>query len=252
MHTLSAFYNSALASAASDVVIPAVQDQCLATQNSRIFPPTSRQLLAAAGLGADLTIMRLDSATLLLNGRPLIYPLDSGVAGGSLPGYMWYGQNGITLPGLEQIAVLGSRAVVAAAPAFAGLWHTDRYTSAPGGPVKTIRTTAAVVFAAGTWTLGNLVFDTPLSIGKYAVVGMAAQGTNALMARLVFPQMINRPGCLAVDAVAQYLLPTWRNGNSGLYGIFDSFQPPQVEFLGVGAGGTQEVYLDIVKVGGIA
>lgn len=252
MHTLSAFFTASLASAAADIVIPAVQDQCLATQNSRIFPPTNRLLLAAFGAGDNLTIARLDSATLLLNGRPLIYPLDSGVAGGNLPGFAFYGDRGITLPGLEQIGVLGSRAVATAAAAFAGLWHTERFVPAPPGPTKTIRCTSAITFAAGTWTLGNLAFDTSLSNGTYAVVGMAAQGANALLSRLVFPQQVNRPGVIAVDAVAQYLLPTWRNGQSGLYGVFSNYNPPQVEFLGVGTGGTQEVYLDIVKVGGTA
>lgn len=248
MHLLSAFYGNDVASGVSDTVLAAVQDQALATQNSRIFPPMNRQLLAAFAGGTSLTIARLDSASLLLNGRPIIYPLDSGTAGGSLPGYIFYGDRGITLPGLEQIGVLVSRAVAAAADTYAFLWHTPRFVPAPGGPTKTIRCTSSVVFAEGTWTIGNLTFDTALSEGRYAVVGMAAQGTNMLAARLVFPQQVERPGVLGVDAVSQYVYPTWRMGNSGLYGVFQNYNPPQVEMLGVGVGTTQEVYLDLIKV----
>lgn len=248
MHLLSAFYGNDVASGASDTVLAAVQDQAMPIQNSRIFPPKNRKLLAAFGGGASLTIAKLDSASLMLNGRPIIYPLDSGTAGGSLPGFIDFGNYGITLPGLEQIGVLVSRAVAAAADVFAFLWHTANFTPAPQGPCKTIRCTSSVVFAEGTWTLGTLSFDTALSEGQYAVIGMAAQGANLLAARLVYPNMIDRPGCLAVTAVSEYVLPKWRMGASGLYGIFDNYNPPQVEMLGTGVGTTQEVYLDIIKV----
>lgn len=249
MHTVSAFYGNDVASAAADTVLSAVQDQCFPTQNSRIFPPTNRQLLAGFGGGVSLTLAKLDSASLNLNGRPMIYPLDSSQAGGNLPGYIFFGERGLTLPGLEQIGVLVSRAVAAAADVYAFLWHTQRYTMAPPGPTKTVRCTAAVVLAEGTWTIGNLTFDAALSEGRYAIVGMAAQGTNLLSARLVFPNQIDRPGVLGVDAVSQYVLPNWRMGGSGLYGTFQNYNPPQVEMLGIGAGTTQDVYLDLVKVG---
>lgn len=248
MHLLSAFYGAAIASGAADIIVPAVQDQAMPTQNSRIFPPSNRQLLSAFGGGTALALLKLDSASLLLNGRPLIYPLDSGTAGGSQPGYIDYGDRGITLPGREQIGLLASRAVATAADVYGFLWHTERFAPAPVAPTKTIHATSAVAFANGTWTLGNITFDTALSEGRWMVIGMACDGANLLGARLVFPGSPERPGVLATTAVSEYVYPNWRMGKAGVYGTFQNYNPPQVEMLGTGTGSTQNIYLDLIKV----
>jgi hypothetical protein len=247
-YTLSAFYNAAQAQNTNDVVCPVLIDDSIPTSNNRLFPSEDRKLLAAYVAGADLTIARLDSATLLLNGRPVINPVDSGAIGGNLTPYIWYGERGLVIPKQEQLGLLLSRA--GAAPAITmGLIFHGAMTPAPPGPVKTVRATSAITLVAGQWVLGNIVLDTQLSVGNYAIVGMSATGANLIAARLVIPGYPERPGIIASQAVAEYQLASWRNGNPGLLGVFQNYNIPQIQVLGVGAGAAQELFLDIIKVG---
>ena len=246
---ISAFYQAALAASSVDVVVPAVLDQAINVQNSRIQPQSNRSLMGAWAAGTTLTLAKMDSASLQLNGRPIITPINQAAPGGSLPGIEWYQDQGFTLPMTELIGVLASTNSSGAADTYAALIHTTGITPIQGGPIRTVRATASAAGAKGSWFLSPLTFDTYLSQGTYRVVGMVADGSNLALARLVFqnPQ-IDRPGIPAVSTVANYVADYFRRGNCGGWGDFQNYNPPQLECLGLGTLTTQEVFLDLQKI----
>lgn len=230
-------------------VMAAVADQAYNTQNSRVFLPENRRLVAGFAGGVALTLAQLDSASLIQNGRPNIVPVDGDAAGGNLSAMMWSGDYGLTLPRLEQIGIMLTIVGVANSDMFGALWHTGGVNPAPISPVRTVHATAAATPAKGVWGLSQLTFDTQLAVGKYNVVGMTMYGANTLFGRLVFPNQVDRPGCLSSTAFTNYLLPYFRYGSQGIWGTFDNYNPPQIEVLGTGVPTTQDVLLDLQQVG---
>lgn len=248
MFHVSAYYKAAQAASSTDALVNAVLDQSVNVQNNRIQLATNRTLMGAWAGGTSLTLAKMDSATLLLNGRPIITPINQAAPGGNLPGLEWPGVNGFTLPMTELIGVLASTNSSGAADVAAALFHTQAIKPTQGGPMRTVRATAAAAGAAGTWQLSPLTFDTMLAAGKYALVGAVADGANLSLLRFLFPNQVDRPGLVAVSAVANYVQDTFRYGSLGVWGIFDNYNPPQIEGLGMGTISTQEVMLDLIKI----
>lgn len=248
MHTLSAFYTAAVASAAVDTVINALSDQVVQTRAGRYQFREKRKILAAHAAIGDGTVLKLDYPSALKVCTPIIDPLDADGVGGSLPAMVFYGDRGLVLPEAEDIGCLASRAVVAAADCFVGLWTTSQFTPARQGPTWTIRGTAAIVAATGVWGLGTITLDRPLPKGRYEVVGMRVTGANVLYARLSFYGQIQRPGTIANVTPNAYILPYFRNGFMGKYGEFDNYLLPQLEIVGIGATAAQAISLDIVPI----
>lgn len=248
MFTLNAFYQAALAASSVEVIVPAVLDQSVNVQNSRFQFPADRTLLGGWAAGTSISLAELDSASLNINGRPVITPIDVAAPGGNLPGLEWYGPMGYTLPGLELIGMLASTDASGAADTYGGIWSTRGLKPVSGGRIRTIRCTATAAGAKGSWFISPLTFITALSAGKYTVVGMNVVGANAALARLVWPNSTERPGCPAVSVVSSYVLDYFRGGKIGEWGTFDNYNPPQIEVLGFGTIATQTVYLDLIKV----
>ena len=249
MHSLSIWTKSITAATANEAVTP-LQDQIFNIQNNGYMFPQDRRLLCAYAGGVDITTMLVDSPTLSQNGNPAIYPLDTGALGGNLPAFYYPFPNGMTFPARESIRMLATNANVAAQQAVVMAFHTRQFRQAPPGPYKTIMATCT---GAG----GNLVWSSPLTLslvsglrrGRYVCVGLAADGTNLLGARLIFPDFVERPGCLCEVSSASYTDPYFRNGNIGVFGEFDNDNLPQLEAFGTGAlSGTIRVFLDIVNV----
>lgn len=115
------------------------------------------------------------------------------------------------------------------------------------GKIYTMRATTSITLVAATWTNGAFTFDQTLPVGNYDVVGMRAEGTGLLAARLVFvgPSAIVRPGCLGNASGTTLDLYDFRFGRIGVWGSFYSIVPPSVDCLG--ATGTSQVFeIDLI------
>lgn len=244
----SAYWQTALAASSVDIVVPAVLDQSINTQNSRIQLMENRDLMGAWAASANLTLAKMDSASLLLNGRPIITPINQGAAGGNLPAIEWYADMGFTLPMTELIGVLASTNSGGASDTAAALIHTKGMTPIAGGRIRTVRATAACAGAKGSWFLSPLTFDTLLAVGTYRLVGAVSDGANLILSRFVFPNQVDRPGGPSVSSVANYVADYFRRGKCGGWGDFQNYNPPQVECLGNGTLSTQEFFLDLQKI----
>lgn len=246
MHTVSVFSKSVAINTTLDTLTP-IPDQVVTINNNAIVPFTDRRLLAGYVGGVGLTQALLSSPTLLQNGRPAIYPIDSGAIGGNLPATYRPMQRGLMLPGREQTSLLASHAGAGSDTITGVLFHTPIFRPAPQVDYKTIPATATGALGNGAWSLLTFALTAGLARGRYTCVGMAVEGTNCLAARLVFPEQKERPGCLCTVDATLYEWDDYRYGNMGVFGDFDNDNLPQIEIFGVGVlSGTVNIYLDIV------
>lgn len=249
MHHLSV-YSGSIASAAVDAVVPAIQDQTINVIDQRYQFPTNRTVLKAFAAAPDCTAIRLSSPSYNRGLQPTIDPIDSDTTpGGNLPALVDYMGRGPIIPRLENFGPLATRGVVAAAQGYIALWHTAGFQPAPAGPVYTIRGTANAAGALAGWRLGSYTPDQSLPNGRFAVIGMRVVGANCLLARLVFPNQFDRPGCICNVDETSWVYPAFRFGSGGLFGTFINTNLPQIEVCGTGTVATQTVYLDLVPLG---
>lgn len=120
------------------------------------------------------------------------------------------------------------------------------------GQIRTIKATAAIAGAQAAWTSGNLTFLEDLPAGRYQVVGgKAFPDANPGAFRLIFREGGPRPGTVMGSSAGSGNIPGSRYGRWGVWGEFDINQPPQLEVLALGGvQATQEVWLDLIRVGG--
>ena len=118
------------------------------------------------------------------------------------------------------------------------------------GQIRTIRATAAIAGTEIVWTSGALTFSEDLPAGIYQVVGARCEADNPGAFRLIFVAGGPRPGSLACLGDEGAEVPGSRRGDWGMWGQFDTNQPPTLEILSLaGAGSAQVLYLDIMRVG---
>lgn len=251
MFNLVACYASVAQNAALTNLTP-VTDSIVTIQNSRFIFPATMQIAAVQGLIDTGSRMRINTPSLRSIALPEMYPVKITAGQGTNPviiGPMW---GTLSIPMNDEFGFDVSRAGAGAADCFAGLWYAPGRVQPPGGPVITMRATAAITLTVGTWVTANLTFDQSLPFGKYAVVGMTAICTSGVFARLAFPgQTQYRPGVPVVEAYASYVNPqVFRMGNFGQFGQFDSTAQPLIEILGLAAGAqTAVILLDLIKIG---
>lgn len=229
-----------------------VNDSLVTVQNNKFVFPYEANLGALLVNVPDGSRAQINTPSLRSIALPELYPVKITAENGTNPpivGPLW---NTMRIPMNDEFGISVSRAGAGAADSFAGIWFAPAFTPAPGGPVISLRATFTITLTAGTWVLGNLTFDQSLPYGSYAVVGMQVTCGDAMLARLSFPGNTQyRPGVPVVETYGSYVNPqVFRNGQFGLFGVFNSTAQPSIEVLGHTAGAeTGTVLLDIVKTG---
>lgn len=245
---LLGYYTAALANAASNVALGTVPDQMVFSQNNQFQMPKRVTCIAAYGGNDAYTSLRINAPSLRRLFYPQIDPVDVAIDPSNRPPINWYGDMGPQFEYTEGVSVEGSRGAVAASAAGALLWIADGGLQTVGGPIFPWLCTTATTIAAGTWASGSLTSTQTLPAGKYQVVGMSTYGTNLYASRLVFITGGFRPGVLAQQAIGQFSDDLFRRGNAGLFGVFDNTTLPSLEHMGYGAGTSQTVVLDLIKI----
>jgi len=150
------------------------------------------------------------------------------------------------LVGNESMNMYFNGSAGGAEPAYSLIDFVDAAIKPVTGDIFTVRATGAATLVAGTFVNTALTLDTVLPAGTYDVVGLRAEGTHLVAARLVFIGSVYRAGCPAVTLPSTPDNPLYRAGNYGTYGTFDINQPPTCDMLG-SADSAQVVYLDLIK-----
>lgn len=249
MFHLAAFYES-IDPAAALVTIAAVrEEQFFVNGDDLRVPQNYANLIGAAALANDASVSRaqIQSPTLRILANLDVEPVVAALVFGSPPEQSFWPETPVELTPDEALnfAFLSDPAAAAVHQGFVFL--SDGPQSPVSGKVFTVRATAAITLVAGSWVNGNLTFQQTLPAGRYMVVGMRARGTNLVAARLVFPEQVTRPGCLAVNAIADHD-PFWtRFGRMGSFGEFPHTNPPTLDAFGV-TDTAQTILLDLIRV----
>lgn len=250
MHNLVAYFASVAQNAALTNLTPVTDPLVTVSANNRFIFPQDYQLLLANLLIDSGSRARLNTPSMRNVALPELYPVKITAGQGANPVLVSLTPGRIMIPKNDEVGIDVSRAGAGAADCFAGLWVAPQFVPAPPGPTYTMRATSTITLTDGTWVLGTLTFDQTLPYGKYTIIGMSAQITSGVYARLVFPGSIQfRPGVTCVEAYGSYVNPQqFRYGAMGSYGTFDSTAQPAVEVLGLAAGAQTGVFLlDLVK-----
>lgn len=250
MHTLAAFYASVVNGTALGAVAGVADQSLVSDSSSRIKVPGPWKLLAALGVGVNLSRVQIDSPSLRNVFLPEIYP---NVAAATMPATLQ-----VTCPREDAVQFVSgdfffprvSRAGADAQPVAVLAWIGPQFVPAMPGRTYTLWGTVTPTLTAGTWVLANPAWDQQLPVGQYQVVGMTAVCAAAFAARLVFPGGAQfRPGVPVTPAYGNIQAENpFRMGEFGLFGSFAYDAPPQVEVLGTTAGASAvQVMLDLVK-----
>lgn len=250
MQHLAAYYESVDGAAANQALTP-VNDQVLTISGDDVRVPRGMEsLLGGAMLTASTTVTsaRFESPSLRAFVNYDLEPILGAVVFGSPPEAVLFPETPVKLVADEGLQLVANTDNAGAAVHWGLAWFGDGPQQQVKGNIFTVRATAAITLAAGSWVNGALTFSQTLPAGKYQVVGMRARGTNLVAARLVFVGGAFRPGVPAINAVGD--TDNWyqRYGRMGVWGEFQNTTPPTLDALGV-TDTAQTVFLDLIKTG---
>jgi hypothetical protein len=249
MFHLAAYYQN-VDPAASLKAINAVPDQAVFSSGLDIRVPTGlAKLLGAAALSAATVPLyaQVSSPTLRDLANQDVSPIADAIVWTESHCLGDFFDNPRDLTELEAVEFAIYATGGAAAHEYGLIFLGDGPVKPTSGKIFTVEATAAITLAAGKWVNGALTFNSTLPAGTYQVVGMKAFGANLIAARLVFVGGSFRPGVLGDPALDQNFNPIFRYGRLGVFGQFDSNQPPTLDALGE-TDTAQILFLDLIKV----
>lgn len=254
MHTLVAWAEDIDTSGGRENLV-AIPDPHVRTILDNITIPTLNQIVALAamvGSGGD-GFARLEAPSLLTRSRHYISPVNGGADAASEPDsppkVQDFRVNPLALRMNEDAQVIVESATTTSEEHSVLMWLADGPITPVTGQIFTLRGAATLTQTALRWSNTAIVFEENLPVGRYAIVGMRVQGATMLAARLVFRGGEGwRPGVIACDSDNDLDHPMFRMGQFGLFGEFESIQPPSVDFLSNAADSVQDIYLDLIQV----
>ena len=246
-HT-SAYLAAATATANFDST--AIVDNIMQIQNGHLVPQMDMLVVFAKLNGVTGLRGRITSPTIRQISPVFIRPIDAALLPATLTRPADWRRNPLRLKALEEVAV----EVTNSAAGPNNMYTVLGLANAPIGPIPngdvfSMRGTGATTVTASLWSQCTITWADTLPNGRYAVVGLNAFGTTAIAARLIFQETPWRPGCVAGATGVVIQDEMFRNGGLGVWGAFNNYAMPNVEFLCNAADTAQEVYLDLIRIG---
>jgi hypothetical protein len=249
----------------ANVDMTAVPDVIFTARNNHFIFSEPYELIAAMHMGASALRVRSNWPSLNNYGRHQLWPVNRAAVPPSFPRIDDYRGRPLKLPTNEEVAFEESGNLGAATELETlSLWIAEpgRNYNLPQGTARlTVRATAAVARTAFTWSGGGVItLSDNLVGGWYALCGAYCFDVNCRMFRFIFPQYQSgqrrnyRPGSYCTNAIGNLETPTgtdFFNESLGVWGVFNTFELPQLEVFGDVAGAsTQELRLNLVYLGG--
>lgn len=249
MHLLAFTKASAGGQTLEDV--PGVQDDWAALNaSSHYLTPLDMFIRWAYMLSPNGTLAQISQPHLRQVALPAVTPIDIGTTPTTIYAMREYLPPFLKLPMNDEITILQSDNAGAGIQKYGFLGLIDRdVRNVPQGEIYTLRATASITSGNKVWGTGTFAFDQTIPYGTYSVVGMDVIGAGLIAARLLFPSGGPRPGCIARTAESIKPYDFFRMGRLGEWGRFNTTAPPSVQLFGSAAPTTQQIFLDVVKVG---
>ena len=246
-HTIA--WRESIADIVAEDIAPVV-DGIMTIQNNHFLPQRNYNLLYAYFGGAGATRARFITPTWRQLSTPWIRPINLAIVPLDEANIADYSSNPLMVRGLEELQLEGYQTTGGAAVVMAAAGLSDGPVSqAPKGDIIAMRGTGATTVTAGAWSNVAATWQDTLPNGQYAVVGLEAIGTTCVAARLIFEDQVFRPGCVGQSLVSGNGSPLFRNGNLGIWGRFNAYRIPSIEFLCNAADTAQEFYLHLMRIG---
>lgn len=246
---LLAFYEAA-DHAGVLTAIAAVQDQSVFTSGDDARVPMELPFIVGEGClssATTLTAAQIQSPSLRSTAHIDVEPMVNAILFGHVPETIMHPMNPIPLKGDEALNFLVNSDHASAIPHYGLIWLSDGQLSKVNGEIYSVAASSAVALAAGEWVNGNLDFGQSLPVGRYAIVGMRARGTNLVAARLVGIGQAWRPGVPAINTIGDIDMTLFRYGNAGVLMEFHTNTPPSIDCLGV-TDSAQSYIFDLIKL----
>jgi hypothetical protein len=229
--------------------ITALADQSVRVSGNDIIVPTGLQnLVAAYGLGVNITRAQLVSPSLRRYLNPEISPVDINTLPTPPIGFMDLTDNPILLDAEEALDANYAENGAGAQRGTIAAWLADGPIEPVSGDIRTVRVTGTTTLVANAWTNAALTFDQSLPAGTYQCVGARFFSTNGQLFRLVFVGGQWRPGGIMMQTAQQDDPDMLRFGRFGVWGEFKHNTPPTVDFLANGADTAETGVLDLIKI----
>jgi len=156
----------------------------------------------------------------------------------------------LPIKGNEDLEVDAANSAATSTNCYCLLWVSDGYIPLPQGPRYTIRGVGSTTLTAGAWSqVSSITWDSTLTQGKYALVGLKGVSATGLALRANVLGQYNRGGVPCFASVGQRHNDFIEGGGLGSFGQFNSFSIPTIEFLATSADTAQTIFLEVVKVG---
>lgn len=248
MHHTSANYGTVAQT--TEIDLPAITDSFFTIQNNHFLPQRTMAILYAAAMGTLLTRCRISTPTLNVITSPFIRDISPALNASDPQIFCNYSMDPLQVNPLEEVVVFQADSAVTSESNAAILGWQIQASPQPAGTVFTIRGTATGTLVAGVWSnVGAITWQNQLPTGIYAVVGAVFQSATGIAGRLILENIPYRPGGLAVITITRRTDPLFRLGNLGTWGTFHNYAMPLVEMLASAGDTTEEIYLDLVKIG---
>lgn len=255
MFTTIAYYQS-VDPGGLETKIAGVADATVKVVTNDIYVPALNRLMGATAMVSTTVAVqyaKLDSPSLRRVSRYTIAGIQGAAAAVNLPADP---QNvELHIVGLPQLATNEALdALVNSDPAAPQIhsviaWLADTPPQrVSASEIFTIRAASATAAVAGSWQNVAIVLDDVLPVGRYSLVGMRAESTNMLAARVVVPGYAWRPGVLGCNSGNHREDERFRRGEIGEFAQFDEVTLFTVDVLAAAADATQRFEFDVVKL----
>lgn len=249
-HTIIAFAEANTPDGTLQAITP-VADQSIRTAGNFIFIKHMKFLMGANMFAGALPLRAyVMSPSLRVLNYFEITPVEAALIVTEAIDYRIQPTSPLELPVADAVSLYMSATAGAARNAIGCIWLSDGKIEPVDGEIFHAYATGAITEVAIVWTAGELTFDQPLPVGKYAIVGARCQtADDGTLFRLVSVDGVNRPGGLCVNGEECPDLREQRNGGLGVWMEFDHDSPPELEVLSsVGGDAVQNVTLDLIKI----
>lgn len=246
-HTLA--WTGSVVTATTTDLAP-LADGIIQVQNSHFLPPQDMSAFWAIAYGTNLQRAQINTPRLRQRTPIYIRPIQPTLIGASNANSAEYDRNPQRFRGQEEIQINVTQNAGANQQITVVMGLGDNLIAVPPGDVYIARATSTTALVANTWTQITYTMEQNLPAGRYAVVLIEYQSTNAQAIRANFDNQYWRPGCPGMAALGNRL-PYWMYEYSlGVWGYFYTYSLPRIELLANGADAAHELYIHLIPLAG--
>ena len=244
-----AFAYTATGNTISNLEMTPIQDDILSIQNGHFLPANDMNLFGFYCGSTLASFVTLNTPTLRQVSVPRMIPVSNQASPFTDPNIVDLRSNPLTLKAVEEIQLLITLATNASpALAVALMLAGDRLDPVPRGDIVTLHGVSTTTVNATGWTSLNIIFDTILPAGRYALIGAQVVSATAIAHRFILKDQVPRPGFLSINALSNRTAWDYPRGGMGKIGEFTTITYPIMQVLCSAADNSHDVLWHIVRL----